>query len=146
MYPNPIYCQCVENVTTYLSHAVPCSLFPLQSWEVLPVPSRCTCCCPSIWWCMALGIFGKGAKGWSGWLVAVCASTTRNKNLTPCGTNSFLVVPTWTDEWSSIQGYFHCLTTWILENPLVRFGKLTVLFVRMAYTNTAAIQELDHRR
>ena len=65
-----------------------------------------------------LAFYGKGMKGWSIGL-AVCASTTRNKNLAPCGTNSFLVVPTWTDEWSSIQGWFHCLTTWILCTQLL---------------------------
>jgi len=39
-----------------------------------------------------------------------------------------------------------CITTKVLENPLAQLGKLTILFVRVAYTNIATIQELDHRR
>ena len=147
-YNHKVIGPCIQFITyalkTYLCYATPCSFFPLRSWEVSPIPSGCTCGCPFVWWCMTFGFFGKGTKSWSIGL-AVCAYTTWNKNFTTWSTNSFLVVLMRTGEWSSIQHCSHCLTIKVLENPLAQLGKLTILFVRVAYTNIPTIQELDHR-
>ena len=134
----PNYCPCNSHdiATTYLLCTAFCSFFPLWSWEVSP--ADCASSCLPTQWRLTLCFFDKGTEDWSIGLT-VGASATWSKDITLCSANSFLVIAMCTDEWSWIKACFHHLTTRILKNSLAKFGKLTVLFIRVTHTYTAAI-------